>query len=258
MNGMVNLVSIEWFFYKAVPQVLSRVIPRWILGRLGPWIFNLQLFYMGKIRPLYRRDEWACVDRFLEYPWILKHSLPNDDDKPLRILEVGCGWSLLFAELIRRGYETHTLDLDAYPISTRYPKLSFWKADATKMPFEDSTFDEIIAVSSIEHISPEERYRCMQEIRRVLKEGGLALITMPIGKAGVNYEKDEISPAEVDQLVASSKITLVKEEYWKRGKRRWVEVPKAEAESLYNISEKFKLNPVNVCLALKKISPDSV
>ena len=254
---MVNVVTIEWFFYKTVSQALARVTPKWVLGRLGPWLFHVQLFYMGRIRPLCRGDEWACVDRFLEYPWVLKNSLPNDAGKPLRILEVGCGWSLLYAELIRHGYETHALDVDACPMAARYPKLSFWKADATQMPFKDSTFDEVIAVSSIEHISLGERYRCMQEIRRVLKEGGLALITMPIGKEGVHHEKDEISPAEVGELKASSKLTPVKEEYWKRGKKRWVEVPKEEAESLYSISEKFRLNPVNVCLALKKISPES-
>jgi ubiquinone/menaquinone biosynthesis C-methylase UbiE len=211
---------------------------------------------MGRIRPLYRRDEWACVDRFLEYPWVLKNSLPNNANKPLRILEVGCGWSLLYAELIRRGYETYALDIDDVPMAARYPKLSFWKADATKMPFEDSTFDEVVAVSSIEHMGMRGRHGCMEEIGRILKEGGLALITMPIGKEGVHLEKDEISPAEAGELIASSKLTPLKEEYWKRGEKRWEQVSKEEAESLYNISEKFRLNPVSVCLALEKISPE--
>jgi hypothetical protein len=60
-----EILLIEWFFYKEAPQLFARAISKRVFGRLACLIFKLQLFYIGKIRPLYRRDEYRCVDRFL-------------------------------------------------------------------------------------------------------------------------------------------------------------------------------------------------
>jgi ubiquinone/menaquinone biosynthesis C-methylase UbiE len=57
-------------------------------------------------------------------------------------------------------------------------KISFETADATKLPYADESFDVVTAMSTIEHI-PEKGYRqALTEISRVLKKGGMAVITL--------------------------------------------------------------------------------
>lgn len=200
---------------------------------------------MRRIRPLYRRDEWACVDRFLEYTWILKNLPPNEPHKLRRVLEIGPGWSLLFTELLRRGYLVYALDIVAYPTISNTLELSFIRADATKVPLKGSSFDVIVSVSVIEHI--EHKEKCFMEISRVLKSEGLALITMPIGR-----KEDQISPTDVSKLIHDTGFIVLEEQYWRRGKGKWIPISKEEAKRLWRISEKFKLNPANVLLSLKK------
>jgi len=52
-------------------------------------------------------------------------------------------------------------------------------ADALSLPFRDDSFDWVIAVATYHHIrGNEERRRAFQELRRVLKPGGEAFVTV--------------------------------------------------------------------------------
>lgn len=51
------------------------------------------------------------------------------------------------------------------------------QGDARSLPFKDATFDAIIMIAVIHHIPPDEHYKVLNEIQRVLKPGGQALIT---------------------------------------------------------------------------------
>ncbi len=52
-------------------------------------------------------------------------------------------------------------------------------ADAGHLPFADETFDQAIAVATYHHIkSKEDRLKALQELKRVLKPGGEAFITV--------------------------------------------------------------------------------
>jgi len=53
--------------------------------------------------------------------------------------------------------------------------------DGRALPFKNGTFDKIFSVSVIEHISEEGDIKCIKELSRVLKPGGIIVLTTPIG-----------------------------------------------------------------------------
>ena len=55
--------------------------------------------------------------------------------------------------------------------------LNVVQGDARSLPFKDNSFDAIIMIAVIHHIPSDEHYKVLNEISRVLKPNGKALIT---------------------------------------------------------------------------------
>jgi SAM-dependent methyltransferase len=91
---------------------------------------------------------------------------------PARVLEVGCGWGEL-AEWIAR--ETGA-DVVAVDLSLRMVELATERgidasvADVQSLPFEDATFDVVVAAWMLYHVP--DLGRGLAEIARVLRPGG--------------------------------------------------------------------------------------
>ena len=69
------------------------------------------------------------------------------------------------------------------------------KVDITQIPFEDNSFDIIICNQVLEHVFNAEK--AMQELARVLKTTGYAIITVPINEKKKTLEREEYN---TDQL----------------------------------------------------------
>jgi len=97
------------------------------------------------------------------------------------ILEAGCGsgcWVIWFAN---NGWQTIGLDWSSTLINRarfEYPKLRFEIGDLRIMPFQDEEFGSIVSLGAIEH-SSEGPIRAIKEFHRILKPGGIAIITVP-------------------------------------------------------------------------------
>lgn len=50
----------------------------------------------------------------------------------------------------------------------------------TKFPFKDSSFDGVHCAHVIEHLMPEDAYKMLSEMNRVLKKGGVLVIRAPL------------------------------------------------------------------------------
>lgn len=96
-----------------------------------------------------------------------------------RVLELGCGPAKLWRENIERIPDWHVTltDLSAGMIAEaeRYLEgtgrdFTFRVADAQELPFEDGSFDAVIAIHMLYHVP--DQGRALWEVRRVLKPDG--------------------------------------------------------------------------------------
>lgn len=98
-----------------------------------------------------------------------------------RILEIGAGSGehLKYVEIPYDHYlMTDISDQGAEKLSTilRDGKIEFAKADVQKLPFEDGSFDRLIATCVMAHVS--DPFKAFSEIRRVLRISGNATILL--------------------------------------------------------------------------------
>jgi len=99
-----------------------------------------------------------------------------------RILEAGCGLGRWVFYLRRLGYDVIGIDLaeDAIAAARKYdPTVPVFSADVLHTRFPDKHFDAVIALGVVEHFE-EGPQRAFAEVRRVLTDGGLYFVTVPV------------------------------------------------------------------------------
>jgi len=97
-----------------------------------------------------------------------------------RALDIGCGTGYYSVRLLKMGFDVIGLDISGKSIKLAKSKtkshgfrhIDFNRADATVLPFNENSFDVIVAMGSIlNHVAAPEQM--IREISRVLKPGGL-------------------------------------------------------------------------------------
>lgn len=100
---------------------------------------------------------------------------------PLRLLEVGCGSGGIchyFGTHFSGRYEVHAVDVK--DSRTIFDGFSFKVIKDTLLPYPDAIFDVVISNHVIEHVGDATaQLQHLQEIRRVLKPGGIGYLAVP-------------------------------------------------------------------------------
>ncbi|HKJ40242.1 MAG TPA: class I SAM-dependent methyltransferase, partial [Anaerolineales bacterium] len=132
------------------------------------------------------------TNRYGWFKWIFDtlEKLPAD----AKILELGCGHGLLWkenADRIPSTWDITLSDLSSGMLDSAWRNLvvtgrsyQFKEIDAQEIPFEDETFDAVIANHMLYHVP--DRVKAITEIKRVLKTGGRFVATT----VGINHMQE--------------------------------------------------------------------
>lgn len=122
-----------------------------------------------------------------EAPWFTWIAGKADLKPGSRVLDVGCGPGWFWAEAAQSlpaSLDVHLADISPGMVDeavTRVQDIGRWThvegtvADVTELPFDDASFDAVLAVHMLYHAS--DRPGAIAEIARVLKPGGIAIVT---------------------------------------------------------------------------------
>ena len=125
----------------------------------------------------------------VEYAWkkkrdIVKRHLRsiilNQNKNIVRILDVGCGYGHYLKEYenvcYRLGIKAEIYGLDVAIKNLEF-NFNFVKGDARKLPFKNRSFDIVTSTEVLEHFVEGEMF--IEEVYRVLKDGGFFILTTP-------------------------------------------------------------------------------
>ena len=132
-------------------------------------------------RALYRG---SAVQRFWHRSKLLLLDAMLDVRPGTRILDAGCGSGVCSGYLASKGAIVTGLDgnVDAIRFARRAysgDTIQFIHGQVDDPPFEDASFDQAICFEVIEHLYATQAAALLSALSRVLKPGGLLLITTP-------------------------------------------------------------------------------
>ena len=116
-----------------------------------------------------------------------------------KLLDVGFGHGLLEKSIDKTNFKLYGIDISKVAIDrmiSRGIKGEFIIGSILKIPFNNNFFDFVMALEVLEHISPSDTFQALHELKKVLKEKGLLIISVPLNenledlhKKGLNFSR---------------------------------------------------------------------
>src|SRR3989344_2408752 len=158
--------------------------PPAIRERLKPSLFDYSYIMTLKARKI--------IDQVVE--------LVSKKNKPLKILDLGCGYKPFQSLFPNDDYLGVDMSLYSYADVI---------ADNHNLPFKDSVFDVIIITEVLEHCDNE--YQVISELRRVAKNQALVYLTLPFifPLHGIPYDFNRFTKYKLKQLFMKDKVILL-------------------------------------------------
>jgi SAM-dependent methyltransferase len=177
-------------------------------------------------------------ERVVEVPWVLSRLRPVG-----RVLEVGYAFAetAYLGALLRSGVELVGADLATRAVAG----LEAVEADVRALPFPDRSFDQVLLVSTLEHVGadnavygldaepdPDARLNALRELGRILRVDGSLLVTVPLGEPGdYGWFRQEDEPGW-NRLYARAGFFVSEQEAYELTEDGWRAAPDFDAEGV--------------------------
>ena len=170
-------------------------------------------------------------ERVIEIPWVLARLATG------RVLEVGYAYAepAYLAALVAEGVgELVGVDLAEAAVEG----MQTVRADVRELPFADASFDQVLLVSTLEHVGADNtvyghggeadaagRLLALRELRRVLRPRGNLLVTVPLGEPGDHgwFRQDDVRGWT--RLYARAGFFVEEQEAYELGEQGWRAAP---------------------------------
>jgi SAM-dependent methyltransferase len=113
-----------------------------------------------------------------------------------RVLLIGDAGGRDYYFLSMVGNEVYVVDIAEQAL----PNLV--RADATSLPFLNQSFDAVVMAEVVEHLI--EDYKALKEVRRVLRGGGVFVLTVPYYHDDPEYHVRIHSPRSIERLLQAT------------------------------------------------------
>jgi 2-polyprenyl-3-methyl-5-hydroxy-6-metoxy-1,4-benzoquinol methylase len=134
----------------------------------------------GHFSPLEKRWIMKLRSDFEKHRFsVINRAIPSAKSSS-RALDVGCAIGVFTNLLHQKGYEALGVDANEELLvfaKNRYPHCTFKFMDALHLDLVSSSFDFVLALEIIEHL--EDPCKMLESIYKVLKEGGVVLLSTP-------------------------------------------------------------------------------
>ena len=139
------------------------------------------------------------VEHQARYSWAAQLAVDRD------VLDAGCGVGWGTARMGRAGARRAVgVDIDGPALANARERAGgsaeFVQGDLLALPFPDASFDLVICFEAIEHV--EDPQRALDEIRRVVRPTGLAVVSSPnrgVYPAGNPHHLHELTSQELEE-----------------------------------------------------------
>ncbi len=107
--------------------------------------------------------------------------------KGRNILNIGAGYGYLEETLFKyrkKRYRLHGIDISSECVKKLRSQFKgeFKKASATNIPFVKDKFDFILILEVLEHLTDDQVFEALKEIKRVLKKDGKLVVSVPVNE----------------------------------------------------------------------------
>lgn len=159
-------------------------------GIFDPDMAGMLRFFAGDgaLDPTKVKGARLGILRFLEYPAAMRGLAPKPG---MTALDIGSNYRPWPLWMLSSGCEVTVSDLPEQAgelarygahdlVKRNAARFHAAAQDATRLEFSDASFDRVTCISVIEHIPDDAAV--MRQIGRVLKPGGRAVLTFPVGR----------------------------------------------------------------------------
>jgi ubiquinone/menaquinone biosynthesis C-methylase UbiE len=143
----------------------------------------------NKWQSIYHGEGEGITFRAMEMRWRKEKIIEFLDDfsgeKSIKVLDVGCGIGSIFEDVLKRGHDAIGMDISMDMTKTACQMVAdqcegdtrVVLGDTYDLPFPDEYFDMVLCVGVLQYLKEESQ--AISEISRVVKHGGMAIITLP-------------------------------------------------------------------------------